>query len=300
MDTLYELMTAVENNFGVRLCVHDVSGITFSARALNLPYVWKSHGCAYCMAAKGYITEKRCMLQKQLALWRLRRNGARPFFGVCNMGVCDYLLPVKYEGRLLAVVFASGVTCEDREEARLKLRTQAARAALPEAEVLSVYDAFAAKAQTTRAALRFFAELAGDMILRNAPHGLGQVAPMGGDAPYPVEAVQRRHTGIIEPVLQYLDENYTANLSLNGLASLFFMSEGHLCRLFRKEMGMSVMTYLRKLRVSAAASELMRTDKPIREIAEQVGFDDPNYFCRVFHSVMNVTPTVYRKQNQNG
>jgi len=121
MDTLHSLMERTRECFGVHLCVHDVSGVTYARKSLSLPYLMLQHDCDYCTAVKRCVSEPRCMRQKQLVMWMLRRNGMKPFFGACHMGVCEYILPVCQSGRLLAVVFASGLTAEDEAESREKL-----------------------------------------------------------------------------------------------------------------------------------------------------------------------------------
>ena len=55
------------------------------------------------------------MRQKEIALHILQRNGGYSFCGICRMGVCDYVEPVKLDERLVAVVFASGVIREKRQ-----------------------------------------------------------------------------------------------------------------------------------------------------------------------------------------
>ena len=292
MTTLYTLLCQIEAVFGVRICVHDISGITFTSHMLELPRNWKNHGCAYCQSAKAFVGEKRCMLQKDAALRKLRRNGVQPFFGICNMGVCEYIYPVLQERKLLAVIFASGVTREDADAACEKLLAQAQRAHIPPEEVLPSFEQFALHAGTSREALLFFAQLAEDFILRHTVAGSSRVSAPDGS--YPVEPVPPRKSGIAAAIIAYLDENYAADLSLKKLASLFFISEGHLCRLIRQELGMSVMSYIKRLRMGAAARQLVRTDLSVRDIGRLVGISDTNYFCRCFRSVMGVTPTEYR------
>lgn len=288
MRSLYQMAMEIEREFGVRVSVHDVSGITYTSRALELPYEWKSHMCAYCEAVKAAMAEEPCMRQKEAALYRLKRGGVKPYFGVCAMGVCDYLQPVLCKGELVAIVFASAVTREDEAEARERAKRLAERTGA--GQVLEAFDAFAERARTTRGRLRFFAELVAEEIERNA-HVSGGVRPPQGR--YPVEG--KRDAGLSTAIVTYIDRCYTSELTLKGLASIFFISEGHLCRLVRRETGMSVMRYVRHLRMEAAARELVRSDKPIHDIAWQVGFSDANYFCRCFRAQMGQTPSRYRE-----
>ena len=294
METLRELIERVRDTFGVQICVHDVSGVTYSNAALNLPYVLLQHGGAYCSVVKRCFGDKRCILQKQLVMWKLRRNGAQPFFGVCNMGVCEYILPVMQQGRMLAVVFVSGTTREDAVESNEKIvRALAGKPEPLAADTMMGYEAMRQRSGVSRETLRFFAELTRAMILQNSA---GMTGASGGD-PYAVESVRQGQGGIVRAMIGYIESCLPGTITLSDLSAVFFMSEGHLGRLFRQEMGMSVMAYVKKVRVETAARMLRESGEPVSTIASRVGVGDANYFCRMFRSVTGCSPTEYRSKN---
>jgi len=68
----------------------------------------------------------------------------------------------------------------------------------------------------------------------------------------------------------------------------------HLCRVFKQDMNMTPMTYLRYLRCQEAAHLLATSVVPVGAIGSTVGWDDPNLFSRRFRSVCGVSPTEYR------
>lgn len=293
MDTLHSLTERTRECFGVHLCVHDVSGVTYARKSLSLPYLLLQHGCDYCVAAKRCVSEPRCMRQKQLVMWMLRRNGMKPFYGVCHMGVCEYILPVCQNGRLLAVVFASGMAQEDEPACRQKmLRAKEKAAPAMREELEACYARFAQESGVSREMLRYFAELAGERILRA---GVGLTGADGGD-PYAVESVRegKDHARTVRAILGYIEASLPGAISLQDISSVFFMSEGHLCRLFKKEMGMSIMAYVKRQRMLMAARLLHDSGESVGAIARRVGIDDPNYFCRAFKQEMGMTPSEYR------
>jgi len=300
MDTLFSLIHRIKACFGVQICVHDVSGVTYSHASLNLPYLWMQHGCEYCSVAKKCVSEQRCMRQKQAVMWKLRKNGGKPFYGVCYMGVCEYILPVERNGRLLAVVFASGLTREDEQESKQKLE-RAVRRMLPELakEAAAGYGVFAQESTVSREKLRFFAELTRERII-SASVGVGMTGGEGGD-PYAVESVRERQGqgGTVRAILGYIEASMPGPISLADLSKAFFMSEGHLSRLFRNEMGMSILAYVKRLRIQTAARMLVGSGEPVGVIAARVGVGDANYFCRMFKSVMGCSPSEYRLKRAN-
>jgi len=295
MDTLFSLIQRIKTCFGVQICVHDVSGVTYSRASLNLPYLWMQHGCEYCSVAKKCVSEKRCMRQKQVIMWKLRKNGGKPFYGVCYMGVCEYILPVERNGRLLAVVFASGLTAEDETESREKLERAARRMSPALArEAAAGYRIFVSESAVSREKLRFFAELTREKILSSSV-GVNVAGRNAGD-PYAVESVREKQgqDGIVRAILGYIEASMPGPITLSDLSAAFFMSEGHLSRIFRKEMGMSIMAYVKRMRIQTAAKLLLDSSEPVGMIAARVGVGDANYFCRMFKSVMDVSPSEYR------
>ena len=68
--------------------------------------------------------------------------------------------------------------------------------------------------------------------------------------------------------------------------------------LFKKDMGVSIFSYLNELRMKRAAELLLqRSDRYIKEIAAEVGIDDPFYFTRRFKEYYGVSPKEYIEQN---
>ncbi len=68
----------------------------------------------------------------------------------------------------------------------------------------------------------------------------------------------------------------------------------HLCRVFKHDMNMTPMTYLRYLRCQHAAHLLATSDTPVGSIGSAVGWDDSNLFSRRFRAICGVTPSAYR------
>lgn len=87
---------------------------------------------------------------------------------------------------------------------------------------------------------------------------------------------------------------------LGELARAANVSAGHLCRLFKKEVGVGPMHAARLIRIDRAATLLSRTNLRIKAIAGQLGFENPFHFTRCFREAWGVSPRVYRRQAQAG
>ena len=86
---------------------------------------------------------------------------------------------------------------------------------------------------------------------------------------------------IITRVTEYLDRNLTEDFSLDKLAQQFFVSKYYLCRAFRKQNGVSVLSYLTTKRI-ALAQQLLLRGEPATTVAYQVGFQSYSAFYRAY------------------
>lgn len=96
---------------------------------------------------------------------------------------------------------------------------------------------------------------------------------------------------------RFLDQNFRrADLSLDVIADHAGFSKYYLCKEFHKEYGVPPGKYLRNLRIAEACRLLTSQEgSTIQSVAEQVGFSNDNYFCKVFKAEKGVTPDRYRK-----
>ncbi len=95
-------------------------------------------------------------------------------------------------------------------------------------------------------------------------------------------------------VLIYIQNHLDQPLSLEKLASIAHFSEFHFHRIFTANTGESIKSYVRRLRLERATSDLVFTDLPIIQIAERAGYDTQQSFHRAFKEVFHETPKNFR------
>jgi signal transduction histidine kinase/DNA-binding response OmpR family regulator len=95
--------------------------------------------------------------------------------------------------------------------------------------------------------------------------------------------------------MAYLHAHYAEPITRDGLARYLGMSEDYLTLCFRKELGMTPIAYLNRVRVNEAKALLVDTHKSITEIALAVGFSDSGYFSRVFRQKVGLSPEAFRR-----
>lgn len=98
----------------------------------------------------------------------------------------------------------------------------------------------------------------------------------------------------IQAVVDYLVAHPSEPFDSEFLARMADMSPSSLRRLFKEQTGKSPGAFVKDLRMTTAARRLLVTDQRISTIAYELGFDDANYFARIFKAVFGVSPQEYR------
>lgn len=92
---------------------------------------------------------------------------------------------------------------------------------------------------------------------------------------------------------EIIDHNYHQNLTLEEIARSVSISPFYFCRLFREELGVSFTEYLTKVRLGKAV-DLLAQGLSVKECCYALGYNDPNYFSRIFRKYYQVSPSEYR------
>lgn len=108
--------------------------------------------------------------------------------------------------------------------------------------------------------------------------------------------VQETDREDINRLLDYMKAHYAEDLSLKKAAEMIRISESYLSFVFKKETGIGFTDYLNTLRADKAAHYLVNTDMPAYQIALEVGYENINYFGRIFKKIKGVSPQKYRAQ----
>ncbi len=103
------------------------------------------------------------------------------------------------------------------------------------------------------------------------------------------------YSPVIENVVNYIEFNFTENLTLKKIAGEFYVNASYLSARFKKEVGMTITDYVNLKKIDRASYLLNNTKMPIQQISGSVGIMDENYFSRLFKKYKNITPNEYRK-----
>lgn len=99
----------------------------------------------------------------------------------------------------------------------------------------------------------------------------------------------------VAQIREYIDQNFTEDLSVSHLATLACSSPEHFIRSFKRLTGVSPKNYVISKRINAAVHSLTYTDKSVKNICYEIGYSDINNFIRKFKAFSGLTPIEYRK-----
>ncbi|MDD4368226.1 MAG: AraC family transcriptional regulator [Oscillospiraceae bacterium] len=108
---------------------------------------------------------------------------------------------------------------------------------------------------------------------------------------------RQQYGRLIEQAKTYIDTHFACeDISLAAVASSVHFSPNHFSSIFGQQTGLSFIEYLTQVRMAKARDLLCCSNLKSAEIAFQVGYKDPQYFCYVFKKTHNMTPMEFRSQ----
>lgn len=106
------------------------------------------------------------------------------------------------------------------------------------------------------------------------------------------------HSDMIKKVILYVRDHCSEPVTIADVASLADYSESHFMRLFKKETGMTFISFLNDYRLQYSAYLLKETRDPVNAVAINAGFENFSYFIRMFNQKYGISPGKYRRQHR--
>jgi PAS domain S-box-containing protein len=115
---------------------------------------------------------------------------------------------------------------------------------------------------------------------------------------HPIETPedQREHFQELRRVMEFIDQHFVDEITVERLAEIVGISVPHFNRRFRQLLRLSPMEYVLSLRVQRAQRLLTTTNQSVGEIALATGFYDQSHFTKRFNKAVGMTPLAYRKK----
>jgi len=121
------------------------------------------------------------------------------------------------------------------------------------------------------------------------------------ESPETAEKVQQENNTeytelVIQKAIEYIENNYQKDISLDDVSGYVYLSPVYFCRFFKEETNINFLTYLTNVRMGKAAEILIKREKKISEVSHLVGYKNTKYFTRVFKKHYGIVPSEYLKQ----
>ncbi len=102
---------------------------------------------------------------------------------------------------------------------------------------------------------------------------------------------------VVQEIMQYIEDNYnSAEISLNEVAERIYLTPNYISMLIKQETGENFSDIVVGKRIEKAKELLFDVTLKTYEIAEKVGYSDPNYFSRTFKKVVGISPVDFRNK----
>ncbi|MBE6644551.1 MAG: AraC family transcriptional regulator [Ruminococcaceae bacterium] len=102
----------------------------------------------------------------------------------------------------------------------------------------------------------------------------------------------------LRPVMEYIAEHYCEKIYIEKLSEMITVSPDYFTKMFKDSIGKTPIEYINGLRVNEAMRRLAENEDSMAEIADAIGFCNPNYFHKIFKQYMDTSPLAYRKSTR--
>lgn len=109
------------------------------------------------------------------------------------------------------------------------------------------------------------------------------------------EQEEKQYSRNVLLILEYIQQHYAENISLQDIAEAVQLSEGHTRKCFKQEVGTTVVDYLTEYRIKRA-KEMINNGERITIVYEKAGFTSSQYFSYVFKKYEGISPSEYARR----
>jgi two-component system response regulator YesN len=107
----------------------------------------------------------------------------------------------------------------------------------------------------------------------------------------------RKNSVILSRVREIIEKSYTdKNLTIQMIAERAFLSPTYMSAMYKKKTGHTVGEYLTDLRIEKACELLRDPGYKLYQVTGMVGYEDPNYFAKIFKKKVGMLPSAYREK----
>jgi len=211
-------------------------------------------------------------------------------YGMCHAGIEEFILPVKYKGKLIALIHA-GSFCSNEYKSIKRIKNICKKYKFDEKLLLESYFANVQREVPDKNSIEILLNAAAVCISSIYSH----IEPMLNDLNNNKKSSFRENY-ILLHILEYIKQNYKEDITASDISRFCHCSKSYISHIFCQNMKQNINVYINNLRIDEAKRLLISGNKLIKDISSEVGFNDPNYFTKVFTDMTGMSPREYRKK----
>ena len=276
-----DFINAIRELSGVGICYYDLNAF-FNYDKYGIKNN-RGHYCEFCEKARALPGGREaCEKSDKGEAIMLAKQYKEPFFYECHMGMRELVIPLIREETLLGLVFVGQSRMEDTCNDKIGLN--ASRLNGDPAEFLKLYHKLPLVSQKNILNIGTILTQYFDVRIWNNELLSSDTTSVGSNI------------DLAEAIYRYVQLNYRHKLSTKDIAGEFHVNASYASRRFSQRYQRTITEHISRVRIERAKMLLQETEAPIGNIALNVGFDDINYFSRVFKEITKVSPLAYRKR----
>lgn len=259
MQKIKKIVDNICNLTNISICVSD--------NKYNMLYRCEKGDASYCHAIqKNEIGKEKCY-HSDIEMYKKCEISKSAVSGICHAGVLDTAVPILKNGKIVGFIMFGRIRCKENTEYIDGLLDWADDAK----EIKKHYKKLTYFNEEQLSAL---ISLLSYVLIENA--------------------IEIDRDDLVARVTDYIDENLSGELSVDGLCSKFFVSKNVLYKIFRDNYNCTVNEYITAKRIERA-KELLCNNKSVVSVSLEVGLGNYTYFSKLFKKHTGLSPLNYRK-----
>jgi len=268
-DSLLDLMKDFNLLTGIKIALFDTDG--------NEILSYPEEHCPFCRYIRSSnVGEEKCVSSNKKSFERCQKSASLEVF-TCHAGLIETTAPLIDNGVTIGyIMFGQLTNNSNSQEVTNKLRMVAEKIVnSPKGVDASIYSATYKTSEQIQAAAKILEACTLYILLKD------------------MVSIQRET--FISNLNSFLMEHLSEDLSVDRLTSEFNISKNKLYDSCSKYLPTGIAEHIKLLRIDEAKRLLKETDLSVIEISDKVGFNDYNYFCRVFKKTVGMPAMKYRR-----
>ena len=289
-----QYLTFLLKHYNLQICIKDFYGFIPINKELDealQPFL--AHTNPFCMYIKSEMSSYHTCLKMIRKMYeKFESRDPDYFYGVCHAGLGEYVIPIRSKNLLLGSINAGFFQTNERlTDWCIKHICNSCSSLSPQAakELYTTYiTSSTISPEELLPQLHLLAEYLGhtyEILEKTHPD----------DVPT-FHYRNSNEDAILSHAFEYIRQNYLQHISMDALSDFCHCSSSYLSHIFKKRTNVNINTYINKVRIEYSKNRLLKSGETIAEIAIQSGFNDPNYFTRVFTQIIGISPTEFRRR----